>query len=97
MVNREDHALGIEIGGEAVVTGNSWSLELPTGVPARGDYDLGVILTATDAPDNAFSTYGTIVVDTVTTVTVSSASVGGIDGVVSNGKQGSGVTLPGTA
>lgn len=93
-------AVVVTIGGvdyDAVVSGDSWSLDLPTGVLAGGEYDMDVTVTATDAAGNVYSTDGEIVVDTVTDVTVSTATVGGADGVVSNDEHGSGVTLTGTA
>lgn len=82
---------------EAVVTGDTWSLDLPAGVIAGGEYDLDVTVTATDAVDNTTSTSGTVHVDTITDVTVSTTGVGGSDGVVNAQEHPGGVTLTGTA
>ncbi|MGJ8610627.1 MAG: Ig-like domain-containing protein, partial [Octadecabacter sp.] len=81
----------------AVVSGTSWSLDVSSSVLGEGEYTQGVTVTATDGAGNSSSTSGSVVVDTVTSVTVDTTSVGGSDNVVNGVEQGNGVTLTGTA
>ena len=81
----------------ALVTGTAWTLDLASGVLSGGEYDVDVSVTATDAAGNSSSTTSTIVVDTVTSVTVDTTTIGGSDNVVNGTEQAGGVTLTGTA
>lgn len=93
-------AVVVTIGGiayNAVVSGEAWALDVPADVLVAGEYGLDIVVTATDAAGNSRSTQGTIVVDTVTSVTVDTASVGGSDSVVNAVEHSAGVTLTGTA
>ncbi len=81
----------------ATVTDGSWSLDLAAGVLAAGEYDMDIVVTATDAAGNSSSATGTIVVDTITDVTVDTSAVGGADGIVGGSEQSGGVMLTGTA
>lgn len=90
----------VTIGGvdySTVVTGTSWSVDLPDGVLTTGEYDLGVVVTATDAAGNSTSSTSTIVVDTITSVTMDTTTIGGVDNVVNGIEQTSGLTVNGTA
>lgn len=81
----------------AEVSGSTWTLAAGSAITA-GDYHThDIIVTSTDAAGNSFSTTGTVVVDTVTTATISTDGVGGSDGVVYSGEHSSGVSLTGTA
>ncbi len=82
---------------DAVVVDGAWSLDVDSSVLGEGEYDAEVVVTATDAYGNSSSTTGTIVVDTVTSVTLDTSSVGGADGVVGAEDHSNGVTLTGTA
>jgi len=82
---------------DATVTDGAWSLDVASSVLGEGEYTQEITVTATDAAGNAFSTSGTIVVDTETSVTVSSDAVGGSDSVVNGVEQSGSVTLNGTA
>ncbi|MDA9208521.1 Ig-like domain-containing protein, partial [Octadecabacter sp.] len=81
----------------ATVSGGTWSLDVDSSVLGEGEYDLDVTVTATDAAGNSSSTSSTVTVDTVTSVTVETATVGGSDSVVNGVEQAGGVTLSGTA
>ncbi|WP_375280564.1 Ig-like domain-containing protein [Pseudooctadecabacter sp.] len=90
----------VTIGGvdyDATVTGGTWSLDVGTSVLGEGEYDMDVTITATDAAGNSSVSSGTVVVDTVTSVTVETATIGGSDNVVNGVEQPGGVTLTGTA
>ena len=78
---------------DAVVSGSSWSLDVDPAVLGEGEYSADIVVTATDAAGNSFSTSGTVVVDTL--IGVSSDAVGGADGVINAVDFGSGVTLTG--
>ena len=81
----------------AEVSGSTWTLATGSAITA-GDYHThDIIITATDAAGNSSSTNGTVVVDTVTTATISTSGVGGSDGVIFSGEHSSGVSLTGTA
>lgn len=82
---------------DATVTGSSWSLSVDAGVIAQGEYDLAIDVNATDAFGNTASTSGTVRVDTVTSVTVDTTSVGGADGVVNAAEHPNGIELNGLA
>lgn len=81
---------------DATVTGGSWTLSLPAGDVAPGEYLQDVTVTATDRFGNTASTTGTYEVDTQTDVTVATSTVEG-DGVVNAAEHADGVTLTGTA
>ena len=81
----------------ATVTGATWTLDLASGVLGEGEYDVDVTVTATDAAGNSSSSTSTITVDTVTSVTVDTTTIGGSDNVVNGAEQSGGVTLTGTA
>ncbi|WP_368184276.1 Ig-like domain-containing protein [Aestuariibius sp. HNIBRBA575] len=81
---------------DAVVEGSSWSLALGAGVIAGGEYDLDVTVTSTDAHGNMNSITDTLVIDTETSVTVSSATIGG-DGMVNGVEHAAGMEVTGTA
>ncbi len=81
----------------ATVTGSSWSLDLNSSVLGEGEYTQDITVTATDAAGNSSTSAATIVVDTVTSVTVDTSSVGGSDNVVNGAEQANGVSFTGTA
>ena len=82
---------------DATVTGSTWSLSVDAGVIAQGEYDLNIDVNATDAVGNTASTSGTVRIDTVTSVTVDTTSVGGADGVVNAAEHPNGIELNGLA
>ncbi|MCF2870271.1 Ig-like domain-containing protein [Octadecabacter sp. G9-8] len=82
---------------DATVTGTTWTLDVPASVLGEGEYTQTVTITATDPAGNASSTTSTVVVDTVTSVTLDTSSVGGADNVVNGTEHAGGVTLNGTA
>lgn len=86
---------GVDYG--AVVTGSSWSLDVPASVMGAGEYTQNVTITATDAAGNSATSSATVVVDTITSVTLDTSSVGGADNVVNNVEHNDGVILTGTA
>ncbi|MEN8839673.1 MAG: Ig-like domain-containing protein, partial [Octadecabacter sp.] len=81
----------------AEVSGSTWTLAAGAAITA-GDYHThDIIITTTDAAGNSSSTTGTVVVDTVTTATISTAGSGGTDGVIFTDEHPNGVSLTGTA
>lgn len=81
----------------AIVTGNTWSLNVATGIFEPGEYTQSVIVTAMDPAGNVSSSTSSVVVDTITDVTVDTTTVGGTDGIVGTTEQAGGITLNGTA
>lgn len=82
---------------DATVDGSTWTLDVASSVLGEGEYTETVTVTATDAAGNSSSSTGTVVVDTVTNVTLSTAGVGGSDNVINGVEHDGGVTLTGTA
>lgn len=80
----------------AQVTGGNWTLDVPAGTVASGEYDLNVTVTATDQLGNTASTNGVVKVDTVTGVTVDTSAAGG-DGTVNQVEHSDGVVVNGVA
>ena len=81
---------------DATVTDGTWSATFDETVFPEGEYSQEVTVTATDAAGNSSSVTGTVVIDTVTSVTADTDSVGG-DGTVNGSEAAGGVTLTGTA
>ena len=81
---------------DATVTGSGWSVDLPGGVIAGGEYDLEVTVTATDEHGNSASTVDTIPVDTITSLTLDASGAGG-DGTVNQSEHAAGVMVNGVA
>ena len=73
-----------------------WSVVFPSSAIATGEYDATVTAVATDANGNSATTTGTIHVDTISEVSVSTSTVAG-DGTINGAEQAAGVTLTGTA
>ncbi len=90
----------VQIGGvtqNATVDANgNWSVVFGAGDIPAGEYSLDVVATATDAAGNSSSATRTVNVDTVTDVTVETATVE-IDGIVNAAEAADGVVLTGTA
>lgn len=83
---------------DATVTdAGEWSVDLASGTLAQGEYDLEVTVTATDGNGNTASTTDTVHIDTVTDVTLSTAGVGGDDGVVNREEHSEGIAVNGLA
>lgn len=82
----------------ATITDTTWTLDVSTDVITAGDYHThNVMVTSTDVAGNSSSSNSTVIVDTVTSVTVDTSGVGGVDNVVSNSEHPGGVSLNGTA
>ncbi|MDG1469953.1 MAG: Ig-like domain-containing protein [Ascidiaceihabitans sp.] len=73
-----------------------WSVVFPSSAIATGEYDATVTAVATEANGNSATTTGTIHVDTISEVSVSTSTVAG-DGTINGAEQAAGVTLTGTA
>lgn len=80
----------------AVVTGESWSLDLAAGTIAQGEYDLNVSVTATDAHGNTASAADVVHIDTITSLSLSTAGTGG-DGTINRVEHADGATVVGVA
>ena len=80
----------------AVVTGTTWTATLPANALAGGEYNQSATVTAVDQYGNSATTSGTFRVDTVTSVTVNTATVE-TDGVINFVERSDGVTITGTA
>ncbi|KUF12476.1 Ig-like domain-containing protein [Pseudoponticoccus marisrubri] len=93
-------AISVAVAGQVLSTtvsgDGSWSVALPAADIPEGETSLDVEVTATDAAGNTAGTTGNVDIDTVTGVTVDTASVAG-DGVVNAAEQAGSVTLTGTA
>lgn len=75
----------------------NWSVDLPaSAVPGGVETTLDVVVTATDAAGNTATTSGAVQVDTLTSVSIDTASVEG-DGTINATERADGVTLTGTA
>ena len=80
----------------AVVTGTTWSVNVPPADLAGGEYVQPVTVNAVDQYGNTATTTGDFIVDTLTHVTLVTATVGG-DGTVNGTEQTAGITVTGTA
>ena len=80
----------------AVVTGSAWSLTVPAADLAAGEYEQAVTVTAVDNHGNTATTSGSFTVDTETSVTLVTATIGG-NGVVNASEHAAGITVTGTA
>lgn len=87
--------VGTTLTTKADASGN-WSVDIPQGVLARGEYDVTATVTAVDPAGNTASASGKFRVDTETTVTLDTTGVGG-DGVVNASEHAGMVTIKGTA
>ena len=72
---------GTSFSQKAVVTGTTWSILVPAGTIAAGEYDLNVKATATDVNNNTKSATGAVHVDTVINVDLDTSKVAD-DGIV---------------
>ncbi len=81
---------------DATVSGTTWTLEVPAGVLAQGEYDLDITVKATDQFGNTASTTDTVHVDTVTSLTIDTSKAGG-DGTVNHQEHPDGVYVNGVA
>ncbi|UWR21568.1 Ig-like domain-containing protein [Sulfitobacter sp. S190] len=92
--------LDVTIAGEtrSTVVGadGTWNVVWEAGVLQGGEYSTDVTLVSTDSFGNSSTATETLVVDTVTSVTVDTASVGG-DGVINGVERSGGVSFTGTA
>ncbi|MEZ5713935.1 MAG: Ig-like domain-containing protein [Paracoccaceae bacterium] len=73
----------------------NWSLNLSPAQVPQGETSMLVNVTATDAVGNVSTTSGTVMVDTVNSVTLNTAGIEG-DGIVNGVERADGVTLTGT-
>ena len=80
----------------AVVTGTTWSVTVPTADLAGGEYEQAVTVNAVDNHGNPATTTGSFTVDTLTSVTLAAAAVGG-NGTVNAAEHAAGITVTGTA
>lgn len=80
----------------AVVDGETWSVEIDAGTIAQGDYDLNVSVTATDNHGNTATTTDVVQIDTVTSLTLDTSAAGS-DGVINRVEHKDGVTVGGVA
>ncbi len=80
----------------ATVSGGTWSLDVPAGTFAQGEYDVDITVTATDAYGNTASTTDTLNIDTITHITMDTSAVGG-DGTINMFEHDGGATVVGTA
>ena len=80
----------------ATVSGGTWSLDVPAGTFAQGEYDVDITVTATDAYGNTASTTDTLNIDTITNITMDTSAVGG-DGMINMFEHDGGATVVGTA
>lgn len=81
---------------EADVVGGSWTLTLDDTVLPEGEYERTVTVTATDEYGNVGSSSTLVVVDTQTSLTMTTATIAG-DGTVNSAEHAAGVTINGTA
>jgi hypothetical protein len=81
---------------EATVTGTSWSLFLPAGTLAQGEYLQDVTVEATDQYGNTREISGDFAVDTEIDLTVNAKSVEG-NGIVNAAERSDGVIITGTS
>lgn len=79
----------------ATVSGTTWTLLLPDGFLAEGDYLQEAVVTATDEYDNTSTVRGTFAVDTELQVGFDAVATGG-NGVVNAVEQGGKVILSGS-
>lgn len=80
----------------AVDAAGNWSVDMPAGALAAGEYTATATAVATDANGNAATTTMSFEVDTETTVTFGGPDAGA-DGVINAVEHADGVTLSGTA
>ncbi len=96
---QEGSTVVVSFGGNdynATVTGGTWSLDVPAGTFAQGEYDVDITVTATDAYGNTASTSDTLNIDTITSITMDTSAVGG-DGTINMFEHDGGATVVGTA
>ncbi len=89
----------VTVGGmayEATVDGETWTLSLPDGAIATGEYDLTVNVEATDAYGNVAETSGIVVIDTEHSLTMATSTIGG-NGTVNASEYQAGFDVTGTA
>ena len=94
-----DADVTVSFGGNsytAVVSGETWTLDVPAGVIPAGEFDLAITVDAVDAVGNTASTSGTLRIDTQTSLTLDD-SAGGADGVVNAQEIPNGVEMRGLA
>ncbi len=100
---QEGSSVVVTFGGvdyAATVSGGNWSLNVDAGVIAQGEYSLDMSAVATDSFGNTATTSGSVIVDTVTDVTVDTASITSDatgDNVINSVERDGGLTLDGTA
>lgn len=78
----------------AVVTGTTWSLDIPASAIQGGEYTTNIAVRATDAAGNESITRGTLVVDTETTASIAPGYAG--DEIINETEAGNGVSFTGT-
>ncbi|QUJ77010.1 BapA prefix-like domain-containing protein [Sulfitobacter albidus] len=93
---RVDVTLGEVTQTTTVTETGTWTVSWEPGTFESGEFTLSAVIVTTDSFNNSRSYTETVVVDTVTTVTVDTATVGG-DGVINGAEHGAGVTFTGTA
>jgi hypothetical protein len=74
----------------------SWTVTWPAGTFEAGEYDADITIVATDSFGNASTTTDTVSIDTVSEVSVATATIAG-DGTINAAEQAEGVTLTGTS
>ena len=82
----------------AVVTGETWTLNLPAGTLPTGDLgtSVDITVTATDNHGNTATVTDTLEIDTITGVTITPIAAGG-DNTVNAAERTAGLTITGTA
>jgi large repetitive protein len=79
-----------------VAADGSWSATFPASSVPQGETSAPVSVTATDAAGNSTTLTDTVAIDTTTTVSANTATIGG-DGIINALEAGAGVMLTGTA
>jgi len=80
----------------ATVTGETWSLALPAGLLPTGELTQAVTVDAVDANGNTETTSGSFAIDTITSVAINAATIGG-NGLVNSSEHAAGTVITGTA
>ena len=92
-------AVSVEVAGQTlpatVDADGNWSVTLAPGTLQPGEYAAEIKVTATDAAGNSETVTGSLDVDTLALVSISSTAVE-VDGVINAAERADGVTLTGT-
>ncbi|MFW2589150.1 Ig-like domain-containing protein [Sagittula sp. SSi028] len=92
-------AITVSVGGSTLTTtagaDGAWSVDIPTALIPEGETTLGADVVSTDLAGNVATASMSIAVDTITGLTMDTASVG-TDGTVNANERSDGVTVTGT-